>query len=86
MQHTLNSSRTEKDIRNEIQQTGKRISYLCEKIDSLRADYAYYHYYGLVCDLVETEDKIQWKMGKLMKAINRRNKLGIELSAFIKEG
>lgn len=86
MQHTLNSSRTEKDIRNEIQQTGQRIASICEKIDSLRADYAYYHYYGLVCDLVETEDKIQWKMGKLRKEINRRNKLGRELSKYIKEG
>lgn len=76
----MNSSRTEKAIRNEINQTSKRINRLCEKIDSLRADYAYYHYYGLVCDLVETEDKIQWKMGKLRKAINRRNKLGRELN------
>ena len=80
------NSRTEKAIRNEIQQTGRRIAAICEAIDNLRASYDYYHYYGLVCDLVETEDKIQWKMGKLMKLINRRNKLGRELSAYIKEG
>ena len=86
MQPILNSSRTEKAIRKEIQQTGRRIADLCDEIDSLRADYAYYHYYGLVCDLVETEDKIQWKMGKLRKAINRMNKLGRELSKYIKEG
>ena len=85
MQPTSNS-RTEKAIRNEIQQTGRRIAALCDAIDNLRASYAYYHYYGLVCDLVATEDKIQWKMGKLMKLINRRNKLGMELSAYIKEG
>ena len=82
----ISNSRTEKAIRKEIQQTGRRIAALCEEIDSLRADYDYYHYYGLVCDLVETEDKIQWKMGELMKQINRRNKLGRELSAYIKEG
>ena len=82
----ISNSRTEKAIRNEIQQTGQRIASICEQIDDLRASYDYYHYYGLVCDLVETEDKIQWKMGKLMKQINRRNKLGRELSAYIKEG
>lgn len=86
MQHVLNSSRTEKAIRNEIQQTGRRIVALCEQIDDLRASYDYYHYYGLVCDLVETEDKIQWKIGKLRKAINRMNELGRELSKYIKEG
>ena len=86
MQPTSNSSRTEKAIRQEIQQTGRRIATLCEQIDDLRASYDYYHYYGLVCDLVETEDKIQWKIGKLMKQINRRNKLGRELSKYIKEG
>lgn len=85
MQPTLNS-RTEKAIRNDIQQTGRRIAALCEAIDNLRASYDYYHYYGLICDLVETEDKIQWKIGKLMKLINRRNKLGRELSKYIKEG
>lgn len=80
------NSRTEKAIRNEIQKTGRRIAALCEEIDDLRASYDYYHYYGLVCDLVETEDKIQWKIGKLMKLINRMNELGRELSAYIKEG
>ena len=86
MQPASNSSRTEKAIRHEIQQTGRRIATLCEQIDDLRASYDYYHYYGLVCDLVETEDKIQWKIGKLMKLINRMNKLGRELSNYIKEG
>lgn len=86
MQHASNSSRTEKAIQNEIQKTGRRIAALCEAIDNLRASYDYYHYYGLICDLVETEDKIQWKIGKLMKLINRRNKLGRELSKYIKEG
>ena len=76
----MNSSRTEKAIRNEIQQTGRRISALCEQIDNLRASCDYYHYYGLVCDLVETEDKIQRKIVKLMNQINRRNKLGRELN------
>ena len=79
MQPTSNS-RTETAIRNEIQQTGRRIAALCEQIDNLRASYHYYHYYGLVCDMVETEDKIQWKMGKLMKQINRINKLGREMN------
>lgn len=74
------NSRTEKAIRNEIQKTGRRIATLCEEIDDLRASYDYYHYYGLVCDLVETEDKIQWKIGKLMKLINRMNELGRELN------
>ena len=78
--------RTEKAIRNEIQQTGRRIAALCEQIGDLRASYDYYHYYGLICDLVDTDDKIQLKIGKLRKAINRRNKLGRELSKYIKEG
>ena len=80
MRPILNSSRTEKAIRNEIQKTGRRIVVLCEQIDDLRASCDYYHYYGLICDLVETEDKIQCKIGKLMKQINRRNKLGRELN------
>lgn len=82
----VSNSRTEKAIRNDIQQTGRRIASLCEQIGSLQSSYDYYHYYGLVCDLVKTEDKIQWKIGKLMKLINRRNKLGRELSKYIKEG
>ena len=85
MQHILNS-RTEKAIRNELQQTGRRIAAICEEIDSLRADCYLYRHKGDVCNLVETDDKIQWKIGKLMKAINRRNKLGSELSKYIKEG
>ena len=76
----MNSSRTEKAIRHEIQQTGRRIADLCEQIGDLRASYDYYHYYGLICDLVDTDDKIQLKIGKLRKAINRRNKLGREMN------
>ena len=86
MQHALNSSRTEKAIRNEIQQTSKRINILCEEIDSLRADCYLYRHKGDVCNLVETDDKIQWLIGKLRKAINRMNKLGMELTNYIKEG
>ena len=76
----MNYSRTEKAIRNEIQQTGRRIAALCEQIGDLRESYDYYHYYGLICDLVDTDDKIQLKIGKLRKEINRRNKLGRELN------
>ena len=80
------NSRTEKAIRNEIQQTGRRIAALCEEIDSLRA-YCYWHrHYKRIRELVKTEDNIQWRIGKLRKAINRRNKLGRELSKYIKEG
>lgn len=86
MNPTILNSRTEKAIRNDIHQTGRRISALCEQIDSLQSSYDYYHYYGLVCDLVKTEDKIQWKIGKLRKEINKMNKLGRELSKYIKEG
>ena len=86
MQPILNSSRTEKAILNEINQTSKRINRICEEIDSLRADCYLYRHKGDVCNLVDTDDKIQWKIGKLMKAINRRNKLGRELSKDIKEG
>ena len=76
----MNSSRTEKDILNEIKQTGQRIAALCGKIGDLRACYDYYHYYGLICDIVKTDDKIQWKIGELRNAINRMNKLGRELN------
>ena len=86
MQPTLNSSRTEKAIRNEIQHTGRRIAALCEEIDSLRADCYLYRHKGDICNLVETDDKIQWRIGKLRKAINRMSKLGRELSKYIKEG
>ena len=86
MQPILNSSRTEKAIRNEIQQTGMRIATLCEEIDSLRADCYWYRRYERISELVKTDDKIQWNIGKLRKAINRRNKLGRELSKYIKEG
>ena len=86
MQPALNSSRTEKAIRNEINQTSKRINRLCEEIDSLRARCYWYRHRKEICNLVEADDKIQWKIGKLMKLINRRNKLGMELSKYIKEG
>lgn len=82
----VSNSRTEKAIRNEINQTSKRINRLCEEIDSLRARCYWYRRRGDVCNLVVADDNIQWKIGKLRKAINRRNKLGRELSAFIKEG
>ena len=80
MQPASNSSRTEKAIRNDIHQTGWRIATLCEQIDSLQSSYDYYHYYGLICDLVKTDDKIQCKIGKLRKAINRMNELGREMN------
>ena len=85
MQHTSNS-RTEKSIRNEIQQTSKRINRLCEEIDSLRAQCYWYRYRKEICNLEEAKDRIEYRVGKLRKAINRRNKLGRELSAYIKEG
>ena len=80
------NSRTEKAIRHEINQTSKRINRLCEEIDSLRARCYWYRQRKEICNLVETDDRIQWRIGKLMKAINRRNKLGRELSKYIKEG
>ena len=79
MQPASNSSRTEKAIRNEIQQTGRRIAALCEEIDSLRADCYWYRHKGEICNLEETKDRIKYRVRKLMKAINRRNKLGMEL-------
>ena len=86
MQPTSNSSRTEKAIRNEINQTSKRINRLCEEIDSLRAQCYWYRHRKDICNLVEAEDRIEWRVGKLRKAINRMNKLGRELSKYIKEG
>ena len=86
MQPVSNSSRTEKAIRNEIQQTSKRINRLCEEIDSLRADCYLYRHKGEICNLEETKERIEYRVGKLRKAINRRNKLGRELSKYIKEG
>ena len=76
----MNSSRTEKAIRHEINQTSKRINILCEEIDSLRARCYWYRHRGELCNLVETDDQIQWRIGKLRKAINRMNKLGRELN------
>ena len=84
MQPTLNS-RTEKAIRNEIQQTSKRINRLCEEIDSLRADCYWYRHKGEICNLEETKDRIKYRVGKLRKAINRRNELGRELNEMIKK-
>ena len=80
MQPISNSSRTEKAIRNEIQQTSKRINRLCEEIDSLRADCYWYRHKGEICNLEETKERIEYRVGKLRKAINRRNKLGRELN------
>ena len=79
MQHALNS-RTEKAIRNEIQQTGRRIAAICEEIDSLRADCYWYRHRKEICNLEDAKDRIEWRMIKLRKAINRRNKLGRELN------
>lgn len=79
MQPTSNS-RTEKAIRNEIQQTSKRINRLCEEIDSLRADCYWYRHRGEICNLEETKERIKYRVRKLRKAINRRNKLGRELN------
>lgn len=83
MQPTLNS-RTEKAIRNEIQQTSKRINRLCEEIDSLRADCYWYKHRGEICNLEEAKEMIEYRVGKLRKAINRMNKLGMELNEMIK--
>ena len=80
MQPVSNSSRTEKAIRHEINQTSKRINRLCEEIDSLRAQCYWYRHRGEICNLEETKERIEWRVGKLMKAINRRNKLGRELN------
>lgn len=80
MRHVLNSSRTEKAIRNEINQTSKRINRLCEEIDSLRAEFYWYRYRKEICNLEEAKEMIEWRVGKLMKKINRMNKLGRELN------
>ena len=80
MQLILNSSRTEKAIRNEINQTSKRINRLCEEIDSLRAQCYWYRYRKEICNLEEAKERIEWRVVKLRKAINRMNKLGRELN------
>ena len=85
MQPTSNS-RTEKAIRNEIHQTGQRIADLCEEIDDLRADCYRYRDEGENCNLEDTKKRIEYRVRKLMKAINRMNKLGRELSDLINEG
>ena len=76
----VSNSRTEKAIRNEINQTSKRINRLCEEIDSLRAECYWYRHRGEICNLEEAKERIEWRMIKLRKAINRRNKLGRELN------
>lgn len=78
--HPISNSRTEKAIRNEIDQTSKRINRLCEEIDSLRAQCYWYRHRLEICNLEETKERIEWKVGKLRKAINRMNKLGRELN------
>ena len=80
MQPVSNSSRTEKAIRHEINQTSKRINRLCEEIDSLRARCYWYRYRKEICNLEEAKERIECRVGKLRKAINRRNKLGRELN------
>lgn len=81
----ISNSRTEKAIRNEIKYTGKRIASLCEEIDSLRVSCYWYRHYGEICNLEETKERIEYRVGKLRKAINRRNKLGMKLNEMIKE-
>ena len=76
----ISNSRTEKAIRNEINQTSKRINRLCEEIDSLRAECYWYRYRKEICNLEEAKYRIEYRVGKLRKAINRRNKLGRELN------
>ena len=80
MQLVLNSSRTEKAIRNEINQTSKCINRLCDEIDSLRSQCYWYRHRKEICNLEEAKERIEWRVAKLRKAINRRNKLGRELN------
>lgn len=79
----MNSSRKEKAIRHEINQTSKRINRLCEEIDSLRAQCYWYRYRKEICNLEEAKERIEYRVRKLRKAINRRNKLGRELNETI---
>ena len=76
----ISNYRTEKAIRHEIHQTSKRINRLCEEIDSLRAQCYWYRYRKEICNLEEAKERIEWRVGKLRKAINRINKLGRELN------
>ena len=78
--HPVSNSRTEKAIRNEINQTSKRINRLCEEIDSLRAECYWYRHRKEICNLEEAKEMIEWRVGKLRKAINRMNKLGRKLN------
>lgn len=80
MKPTILNSRTEKAIRNEINQTSKRINRLCEEIDSLRARCYWYRHRKEICNLEEAKEMIEWRVGKLRKLINRRNKLGREMN------
>ena len=77
------NSRTEKAIRNEINQTSKRISRLCEEIGSLRARCYWYRYRKETCNLEKAKERIEWRLCKLRKAINRINKLAIELEGVV---
>ena len=76
----MNTSRTQKANRHEINQTIIRINRLCEEIDSLRAQCYWYRHRKEICNLEETKERIEWRVGKLRKAINRMNKLGRELN------
>ena len=79
----ISNSRTEKAIRNEINQTCKRISRLCDEIDSLRARCYWYRHRKEICNLEEAKERIEWRVVKLRKAINRMNKLGRELNEIL---
>lgn len=74
-----NSSRTRKGIRHDIKDTGERIVCLCDEIDELQADIYCYQDDGDICDGEECRYSIGKKMTRLIKAINRMNKLGSEL-------
>ena len=74
-----NSSRTRKAIRNEIKDTGERIAHLCNDIDELQAARFWYQHYGQICNGEECRYSIEKKVSRLIKAINRMNKLGSEL-------
>lgn len=77
---SISNSRTEKAIRNEIQQTGKRIASLCDEIGNLRASCFWYHIYGQICSFEEARERIVHKGVEVMTLINRRNELGNELN------
>ena len=45
-----------------------------------------YRHYGEICNLEETKERIEYRVGKLRKAINRRTKLGEELWKIVYHG